>query len=194
VAVQTSGLQAAILIAPTRYRSSTLGDELMPTTATLNPTFEVLLRGTASTESKQLSATETRVRETLPARDAHDDRSVLDARPWLESVPNELLFREVNEHSYRRPGWLDGKHREIEVICECGRRGCLQFLRITAERYEAIRAFPTRFVMEPDHPLAADERIVESDEAFVVVEKTGRAARVAVHADPRKQRHTAPAR
>jgi hypothetical protein len=113
-------------------------------------------------------------------------------RPRSIGVPSQLLFRELNEEialKQEPPGASD--EREIDVVCECQSRSCAKELRIPLGRYEAVRRFPTRFVMKPGHATAGDERIVEEGSGFVVVEKIGPGARVAIRLDPRRRRRPA---
>ena len=111
-----------------------------------------------------------------------------DPRQRLNSLPSQILAREVNEQINVRHNSFGKSDREIEIVCECERRSCSKHLRISRERYEVVREFPTRFVMKPDHSVADDERVVEQYDRFVVVEKIGPSARVAIFLDPRKRR------
>jgi hypothetical protein len=87
----------------------------------------------------------------------------------------------VDRHA---PGEPDS---EIDIVCECDRRTCSNGLRLSLERYDAVRQFPTRFVMTPGHSHPDDERIVEQHDEFVVVENTGPVAGIAIRLDPRKR-------
>ena len=78
-------------------------------------------------------------------------------------------------------------HTEIDIVCECDRRTCSNGLRLSLERYDAIRQFPTRFVITPGHSHPDDERIAEEHGEFVVVEKTGPVTGIAIRLDPRKR-------
>jgi len=118
-------------------------------------------------------------RRARPADPVHRDRTSV--------VPNELLFREVNEQIYLMRGSVEAD-AELSIICECERRGCVKNLHITVEDYEAVRRFPTRFVIKPGHAGSEHERVVEAKSGFVVVEKAGPAARVAIRLDPRRRR------
>ena len=109
--------------------------------------------------------------------------------PRSNGVPNELLFREVNEQIARRGSPPDGNPGEIEIVCECGRRACEQRTLLPLSRYEAIRRFPTRFIQVCGQS-AGDELAVEHGDGFVVVEKTGPSARIALRLDPRNRRRS----
>lgn len=101
-------------------------------------------------------------------------------------VPSQLLFREVNEQICLRRSPFHPPDEELELVCECERRGCTHALRLSREEYEAVRQFPTRFVMKRGHPKTEVERVVAENERYVVVEKTCPAARVAIRLDPRR--------
>ena len=107
------------------------------------------------------------------------------------SVPNQLLFRAFNEQLHLRRVSRESGHGEIEIVCECEHHTCTRRLSLTLDDYDAIRGFPTRFVMVPGHSTADDERIVERRAGFLVVEKTGRSARVAARLDPRRHQSEA---
>jgi len=101
------------------------------------------------------------------------------------AVAGSVAFRAVNEQIYliaeRSPSL-----RRLQLHCECERENCFARLFVAPADYEAIRRFPTRFVIAPEH-VSADERIVEETHGYVVVEKLGAAAQAAILRDPRRQ-------
>ena len=106
--------------------------------------------------------------------------------PLLSPDPgakSQLLAREVNEQirtiaiGFEVDGVLD-------LICEC-QSGCFETIALPPQAYETIRRFPTHFVVAGGHE-AADERVVEQSEDWVVVEKVGSGAAVAIRFDPRR--------
>jgi hypothetical protein len=101
------------------------------------------------------------------------------------SVPSQILARALNEQIYARRNSFTKS--DIEIMCECERRDCSKRLRISMESYEAIRKSPIRFVTSSGHA-SADERVIEEQKQFVVVEKTGVSARAAIRLDPRPRR------
>jgi hypothetical protein len=109
-----------------------------------------------------------------------------------ERVISQMLFREVNE----RMRWLhtELEHEgELQIICECRNRGCLEPLSLSAASYDAIRRIPTHFIVKavPD-----GERVAATFNGYVVTEKTGHDAVTAIRFDPRKRsadRENAPA-
>jgi hypothetical protein len=115
-------------------------------------------------------------------------RSVLrSAFRRVESRQVQSLFREVNEQivaMVEEPS--DG--RELELVCECSSPSCLATYQISVADYEAVRRFPTRFIVKPGHVSLDSERVVEEGLGFVVVEKRGPGALAAIRLDPRRRR------
>jgi hypothetical protein len=89
--------------------------------------------------------------------------------PQKVSVGRQVLRRELNERLWARH---NGSDEELEVYCECGRAGCRDAAPITRAAYEKVRRVPTHFLIKHDHAEVA-ERVVESHDAFLVVEKFG---------------------
>ena len=52
--------------------------------------------------------------------------------------------------------------------------------------YEKLRRIPTHFAVLRGHDIPEVERVVEENERFVVVEKFGESAVVAINLDPRR--------
>ena len=108
-----------------------------------------------------------------------------------ERTTNELLFRTVNERMKEIDDRLDmgaigapAVERE-EFFCECGQVDCMARFEMTRAQYEAVRAHSERFVVLPAHVLPDIERVVETHDHFVVVEKLGGPAEIARDTDPR---------
>jgi hypothetical protein len=99
-------------------------------------------------------------------------------------VRNEWLFREVNERiaEVNEDFEVNG---QLEFLCECGREQCLETVRLTRSKYEAVRAEGDRFVVKPGHEDRTLERVIERRESFVVVEKIGEAGDESEDHDPR---------
>ena len=92
---------------------------------------------------------------------------------------NEAYWRRVNELAPLDPGVMNA------VFCECGRIECDVRVPMTAAEYEQARAKSTTFVVAPGHQLPEVERVVATTERYVLVEKVGEAAAVAVRNDSR---------
>lgn len=97
---------------------------------------------------------------------------------------SQALFRNLNEQIFRIAESF-AVDEPLELCCECELEDCFARLSCSHEQYEAIRRFPTRFLLRADH-VGPDDRIVEEAAGFVVVEKIGAAAETAILLDPRK--------
>jgi hypothetical protein len=84
---------------------------------------------------------------------------------------SQALFRELNEE-IRRIADSFGVDEDLELVCECGHGDCFARLSLSADAYEAVRRFPTRFLTKPEH-VGPDDRIVHETALYVVIEKIG---------------------
>jgi hypothetical protein len=89
---------------------------------------------------------------------------------------NEALFRQVNER-------VVGRERRaaetFEIVCECADTQCMEHLRVTTEVYERTRSEPTDFLLKPGHAKPEYETVIDANEEFELVRKTGAAGSVA---------------
>ena len=97
----------------------------------------------------------------------------------------QSLFREVNERIEELSEEFDLVDA-MQIMCECGSGGCKERIVLTEDQYEALRRVPTHFAVLPGHEIPEVERVVEHHEGFIVVEKTGESAIVAIRLDPRR--------
>ena len=100
---------------------------------------------------------------------------------------NEEIFRDVNK---RIEQGAEQHHvaGTLPFHCECGRASCLETIEMPAGRYAAIIAERYRFVVLPGHEESTIERVVETGQAYVVVEKIGE-ARTQIDRDHPQQHH-----
>jgi hypothetical protein len=101
---------------------------------------------------------------------------------------NESLLRERNEQSVAPNAahhWVNPPF--ADWTCECGNENCVEPVRLTIEEYEAIRAEPTRFFIRPspEHVTPEVEVVVQREERYWVVEKTGIGVELSEELDPR---------
>ncbi len=116
------------------------------------------------------------------------DAWVEEARFESESVVHQTLRREVNEQIRKLGPGLDGGQADsIDVVCECGYSACTGRLTLSVSEYEAVRRFPTRFLVKAGHEVSEFERVVAESDSYVVVEKRGRGGSYAVRVDPRRR-------
>jgi hypothetical protein len=96
---------------------------------------------------------------------------------------NEATFRKVNEGMEvgQDPAGL------LTFICECGRLKCNELIRLTRREYENIRENPRRFAILEGHEILEAEEIVDRNDRYLVVEKSGDPeAEIVEHTDPRR--------
>jgi hypothetical protein len=84
---------------------------------------------------------------------------------------SQALFRELNEE-IRRIADGFGVDEDLELVCECEHGDCFARLSLSADDYETVRRFPTRFLTKPEH-VGPDDRIVHKTALYVVIEKIG---------------------
>ena len=82
---------------------------------------------------------------------------------------NERIERVDKEADAR--GWVPAEGH-FEFHCECGRPGgCDARVQMTIDEYEIVRREDDRFAVSPGHEDAEIERVVATNERFVVVDK-----------------------
>ena len=92
---------------------------------------------------------------------------------------NEALFREVNENIARLEERYGSTITESVFICECADEGCTDQLAVDHDTYRRVREHPRLFFVLPGHQDPELERVVETHDDYLVVEKTGEAGEVA---------------
>jgi hypothetical protein len=100
---------------------------------------------------------------------------------------NEELFRNVNERIETVSQSVPPDDSLMEYLCECDRPDCYDKVKTTRGEYESVRAAATHFIVLPGHDDPEVERVVFSNERFMIVEKQGAAAADAKESDPREQ-------
>ena len=92
---------------------------------------------------------------------------------------NEALLREVNDRIEEAGGGrgLLPRERPLEFRCECGREDCHELVSMTVGQYEHVRSDNDRFAVVPGHQDDAIERVVESGDGYVIVDKLPAAER-----------------
>ena len=104
----------------------------------------------------------------------------------LRAARNESLYREVNERIEELNKRFDAAlEAGAAWVCECADTECTEPIEMTLGEYEELRSYPTRFAVLPGHVVAGVERVVDTHDSYVVVEKVGAAAQVAAELDPR---------
>jgi len=100
----------------------------------------------------------------------------------MEAARAQSMLREINE----RIRDLSAPSLYVEFVCECPDEACLELVPMTLEDYNAVRRFPSHFLMRPGHYDPLVERVVRNEGTFCVVELFGEAGIAAVQLDPRR--------
>jgi hypothetical protein len=88
---------------------------------------------------------------------------------------NEELFQEVNRQIEKLEERL-GQPQMLAILCECGKKHCLDGVEVEPAAYQQVRSNPLLFFVVHGHEDPEVERVVQRTERYLVVEKTGRAA------------------
>lgn len=107
-----------------------------------------------------------------------------DGAAWERRVAcAEINGRRVNEAIER--GRLP-HHHDATFVCECGRLGCTDKLRLPLADYERVRSGFDRFLLMPGHEVAGVDTVVRREDGYVVAQKRGdEPSRLASRTDPR---------
>jgi hypothetical protein len=101
------------------------------------------------------------------------DKTRLSRRRLIE---NELLLRRKNESAKDAlqkyyGDELDEDSALLEFYCECSNDDCEEHVELTISEYEKHHERNDRFVVLPQHDLAAIEKIVAKTDGYIVVQK-----------------------
>ena len=93
---------------------------------------------------------------------------------------NETLLRETNREMERADQAEGATLGEvIDVLCECGRRGCRGVIAMTVVDYDGVHSQADRFVVLRGHENTEIENVVEERPDYLVVDKFGEAEDIA---------------
>jgi hypothetical protein len=95
---------------------------------------------------------------------------------------NNAVFRDANDEidaAAADHGLVDG--RPVPFICECSDVRCTQIILLTLREYSRVRSNPRWFAHAPGHEESVPGvvQLVDRTERFLLVEKIGRAGRLA---------------
>jgi hypothetical protein len=97
---------------------------------------------------------------------------------------NESLFRAANERIAAWPEPAEAGATE-SYFCECANTKCDRKLELRVSDYERVRSKSDRFFVIPGHEVPDVERVIESHEAWLVVEKPAGVEDLLEKTDPR---------
>jgi hypothetical protein len=105
----------------------------------------------------------------------------------LQEAAKQAHFRDLNE-SVAKLSVRHGAEGGREVFsCECGDPSCDGHVCLSIAEYEAVRAFPVRFVVMANHENPEVEWVVTEGRRFSVVETlAGEASKTALRSNPRR--------
>ena len=98
---------------------------------------------------------------------------------------NDAMFREANERIREAAEEYEMKDA-VPFICECAEESCSEIVQLSLGEYAWVRSEPRRFFNALGHESAARGRasVIDRNDRYVVLEKTGRAGEVAEELDP----------
>ena len=100
---------------------------------------------------------------------------------------NEATFREVNERVDDMNQTFASATGSFDIFCECGDMSCTERITVPKAVYEHVRSDATHFLLKTGHEDPTVETVVETFEAYVVVEKEGvEVEHVVEQTDPRR--------
>jgi hypothetical protein len=114
--------------------------------------------------------------------------SVFGSDRERRAANNQSLFRAGNERLKQfNEDWFGTVLPRGGWVCECANDSCLEHIEMTSSEYEAVRQDGARFFVAPseEHVWLDVERVIECNDRYWIVEKTGNAHDIAKRADPR---------
>jgi hypothetical protein len=90
---------------------------------------------------------------------------------------NEALFRQVNEQVEEVNDAFSNLTNAFAIVCECGDSGCIEQIKVPPAMYERTREDSTHFIVKPGHQAEDVEDVIETQDDYVIVEKSPPAAR-----------------
>ena len=115
------------------------------------------------------------------------DEEPHDARLAVRRAKRRTMrVRDANEAVERAN--MSGRHRAASPLrCECGDATCLAAVVITHAEYEAVRAYGSRFLIEPNHENPESSWVLCENARFAVIDVVAGDARY--HVLARNPRH-----
>jgi hypothetical protein len=102
------------------------------------------------------------------------------------AAKNQTMFRKLNERLEESSEASGLAMLPGQWMCECVNDTCVERIAMSVEEYEAVRKSGAHFVVasSDEHFWPDVERVLEHNDRYWVVEKTGHAAVPAKHDDP----------
>jgi len=104
----------------------------------------------------------------------------------IRAARNQTLYRLVNEKIESvNEAFTEALQMEGEWVCECADQACTEPMQMTLNEYEELRRHSNRFAVLPGHVYPDVEEVVGETDRYVLVEKIGKGADIAIETDPR---------
>lgn len=97
---------------------------------------------------------------------------------------NEVIFRQANQKVAKgfkklkevanedmTKEWLHRLDEPVPFFCECSDEKCHKRIKLKPSEYDRLHQNNSQFVLYPGHNIASLERIVRSEDQYIVVEK-----------------------
>ncbi len=102
----------------------------------------------------------------------------------LRAARNETLFRAVNEKLRELNEAFSEVSETYAIACECADVGCVETLHVSTQEYLTVREHPRRFLVLRDHVYENVERVLSSNDGYLVVEKTAAVSEITDATNP----------
>jgi hypothetical protein len=89
---------------------------------------------------------------------------------------NEDWSRQLNE---RKAEWLDNGYIAAGFRCECWEPNCAERIRLSGPEWREVRSRDNRFAVAPGHVSFEIEIVVKEHPSFWIVDKKGKAGKLA---------------
>jgi hypothetical protein len=105
----------------------------------------------------------------------------------LQEAAKQAHSRDLNESVAKLSTTHDAKNGMEAFSCECGDPGCDGHVCLSIAEYEAVRAYPVRFLVLVNHENPEVERVVTEGSRYSVIETlAGEASKTALRSNPRR--------
>jgi hypothetical protein len=105
----------------------------------------------------------------------------------LQEAAKQAHSRDLNESVAKLSARHDAESGMEVYSCECGDPSCHGRLCLSMAEYEAVRAYPVRFLVLANHENPEVERVVTEGRRYSVIETlAGEASKTALRSNPRR--------
>ncbi len=114
---------------------------------------------------------------------AHDDET-----RTRSLAMDQARFRYSNERLRRTAAHIRFEPTDrVPFLCECADRDCFEVVMLSLEEYDRLRAHPSWFLLVAGHEddESPEERVLEAENGYAIVEKINAAGTAAARLQPR---------